>query len=217
MEGAAMPSSRRQKSAATASLKTTSTLTGQTPLPGNSVPKFVDPLPTLSGARVDGTKTVQIDMEEFQQKVLPASVYTHLAAPYNKGTYLWGYNLNGLGASWPARTIEARQNGLTVIFSGHVLPEVERVADRVAIMRRGRLMHIEDMHQRRTRRLLLIQFAGPEGRALLFNPLLGHDAPGLAPADVRENAVVLLETPGHFASLVNDSGRPWAAVLAQLQ
>ena len=36
--------------------------------------------------------------------------------------------------------------GQTVIFSGHVLSEVEQVADRVAIMRRGRLMHVEDMH-----------------------------------------------------------------------
>ena len=43
---------------------------------------------------------------------------------------------------------EARALGQTVIFSGHVLSEVEQVADRVAIMRRGRLMHVEDMHQR---------------------------------------------------------------------
>ncbi len=34
---------------------------------------------------------------------------------------------------------EARSHGQTVIFSGHVLAEVEQVADRVAIMRRGRL------------------------------------------------------------------------------
>ena len=39
--------------------------------------------------------------------------------------------------------------GQTLIFSGHVLPEVEQVADRVAIMRRGHLMHVEDMHTRR--------------------------------------------------------------------
>ena len=41
---------------------------------------------------------------------------------------------------------EARSQGQTVIFSGHVLAEVEQVADRVAIMRKGRLMHVEDMH-----------------------------------------------------------------------
>jgi ABC-2 type transport system ATP-binding protein len=53
---------------------------------------------------------------------------------------------------------EARAGGQTVIFSGHVLSEVERVADRVAIMRLGRLMHIEDMHTRRSVRMLLIRF-----------------------------------------------------------
>ena len=53
---------------------------------------------------------------------------------------------------------EARAQGQTVIFSGHVLPEVEQVADRVAIMRKGRLMHVEDMHARRRLRMLLIRF-----------------------------------------------------------
>jgi ABC-2 type transport system ATP-binding protein len=55
--------------------------------------------------------------------------------------------------------LSARANGQTVVFSGHVLSEVEQVADRVAIMRRGRLMHVEDMHQRRRNaRLLLLRF-----------------------------------------------------------
>jgi ABC-2 type transport system ATP-binding protein len=55
---------------------------------------------------------------------------------------------------------EARSGGQTVVFSGHVLSEVEQVADRVAIMRLGALMHIEDMHARRNLRLLLIRFEG---------------------------------------------------------
>jgi ABC-2 type transport system ATP-binding protein len=55
--------------------------------------------------------------------------------------------------------LSAKSNGQTVVFSGHVLSEVEQVADRVAIMRRGRLMHVEDMHQRRRNaRLLLLRF-----------------------------------------------------------
>jgi ABC-2 type transport system ATP-binding protein len=52
---------------------------------------------------------------------------------------------------------EAKKSGQTVIFSGHVLAEVEQVADRVAIMRRGRLMHVEDMHERRSLRMLLLR------------------------------------------------------------
>ncbi len=56
--------------------------------------------------------------------------------------------------------IEARKAGQTVVFSGHVLSEVEQVADRVAIMRKGRLMHVEDMHSRRNLRMLLLRFSG---------------------------------------------------------
>jgi ABC-2 type transport system ATP-binding protein len=55
---------------------------------------------------------------------------------------------------------DARALGQTVVFSGHVLAEVEQVSDRVAIMRKGRLMHVEDMHARRTLRMLLVRF-GP--------------------------------------------------------
>ncbi len=54
---------------------------------------------------------------------------------------------------------QARALGQTVIFSGHVLPEVEQVADRVAIMRLGHLMHLEDMHCRRALRMVLLRFA----------------------------------------------------------
>ena len=57
---------------------------------------------------------------------------------------------------------EARRQGQTVIFSGHVLAEVEQVADRVAIMRKGKLMHVEDMHTRRLLRMLLVRFKGAE-------------------------------------------------------
>ncbi len=54
----------------------------------------------------------------------------------------------------------ARSAGQTVVFSGHVLSEVEQVSDRVAIMRRGRLMHVEDLHARRALRMLLLRFPG---------------------------------------------------------
>jgi len=83
-----------------------SVTTAQIPLSGNSVAKFVDPLPTFNGRRSDGTTTQHVAMQEFQQKVLPNSFYTALRAPFNNGTYLWGYNINGAGPSFPARTIE---------------------------------------------------------------------------------------------------------------
>lgn len=55
---------------------------------------------------------------------------------------------------------EAKAAGQTVVFSGHVLSEVESVSDRVAIMRRGRLMHVEDMHARRGLRMVLARYEG---------------------------------------------------------
>lgn len=61
---------------------------------------------------------------------------------------------------------DARRQGQTVVFSGHVLPEVEQVSDRVAIMRKGRLMHVEDMHARRGLRMLLIQYRGGDPPAI---------------------------------------------------
>src|SRR3989338_8429345 len=39
----------------------------------------------------------------------------------------------------------ARANGTTVFFSSHVLPEVERVCDRVAMLRAGRLAHFGEV------------------------------------------------------------------------
>jgi ABC-2 type transport system ATP-binding protein len=54
--------------------------------------------------------------------------------------------------------VQAKANGQTVIFSGHVLSEVEEVADRVGIMREGRLRHVEEMRQRRSLRMLLLRF-----------------------------------------------------------
>ncbi len=95
-----------------------STAAPQTPLDGTTIPKFVDPLPTFNGRRVNATATVEVNMQEFQQKVLPASVYAGKPAPYNGGSFLWGYNINGAGATWPARTVEARQNiATTAIYT----------------------------------------------------------------------------------------------------
>src|SRR5207253_8304919 len=36
--------------------------------------------------------------------------------------------------------LEQRERGVTVLFSSHILPDVESVADRVAILHRGRLV-----------------------------------------------------------------------------
>jgi ABC-2 type transport system ATP-binding protein len=89
---------------------------------------------------------------------------------------------------------EARSQGQSVIFSGHVLTEVEQVADRVAIMRKGRLMHIEDMHARRKLRMLLVRFDGG----------LEPELPQELELTMRErsNGALLLEHRGELAPLL---------------
>ena len=89
---------------------------------------------------------------------------------------------------------EAKARGQTVIFSGHVLPEVEQVSDRVGIMRLGRLMHIEDMHTRRALRMLLVRFAEAE-------PQEFPDVLGLSVRD-RRNGAWLMEHRGEVGPLL---------------
>jgi FtsP/CotA-like multicopper oxidase with cupredoxin domain len=92
---------------------TASVRTPQTLLDGNTIPKFVDQVPTFNGRRINGSGTLNVNMQEFQQRVLPASVYAGLHAPFKDGTFLWGYNINNTGASWPAHTIEASRGTTT--------------------------------------------------------------------------------------------------------
>jgi len=56
---------------------------------------------------------------------------------------------------------ESVAEGATVILSSHVLPEVERVADRVAIIREGALVHVDEVgaFKRNETRVLTITFS----------------------------------------------------------
>ncbi|MDH4113162.1 MAG: ABC transporter ATP-binding protein [Actinomycetota bacterium] len=58
---------------------------------------------------------------------------------------------------------QQRERGVTVFLSSHVMPEVERVCDRVAIVREGRLVAVEDIGElkARARRRLDLHFDGP--------------------------------------------------------
>lgn len=49
---------------------------------------------------------------------------------------------------------EAHKRGQTVLFSSHVLSEVEDVCDRVAILQRGRLAHVQILSELREGRLI---------------------------------------------------------------
>jgi ABC-2 type transport system ATP-binding protein len=54
----------------------------------------------------------------------------------------------------------ARDRGQAVLFSSHVLTEVEHVCDRVGILQRGRLVHLQDMAALREHRRVTAAFAG---------------------------------------------------------
>jgi ABC-2 type transport system ATP-binding protein len=56
---------------------------------------------------------------------------------------------------------EARAQGQAVLFSSHVLSEVERVCDRVGVLRTGRLVHLQSMDQLREGRLVWARLDGP--------------------------------------------------------
>jgi ABC-2 type transport system ATP-binding protein len=58
---------------------------------------------------------------------------------------------------------EVKAEGRTVFLSSHIMPEVERVCDRVGIIREGRLIAVEDVNVLKARaiRRLEIHFAEP--------------------------------------------------------
>lgn len=96
----------------------------QTPLPGRDIGKYIDPLPTFTGARVTGTNLV-VSAEEFQQKVLPSTF--NYPAPFSS-TYVWGYRIyNGdvtRGPLYPGFTVEAVRGTPTTVAYVNNLPYV---------------------------------------------------------------------------------------------
>jgi ABC-2 type transport system ATP-binding protein len=98
--------------------------------------------------------------------------------------------------------VEVRAEGRTVFLSSHILPEVERVCDRVGIIRQGRLVAVErvdDLKARSLRRLEL-HFAAPVPRDA-FAGLAG----------VREvtvhDAVVRCEVTGSVDAVIKAASR----------
>lgn len=85
----------------------------------------------------------------------------------------------------------ARQRGQAVLFSSHVLSEVEQVCDRVAILRQGKLVHEQEMANLREGRYVRAQFATA--------PAVDPNGTPLAAA----NGKVELEYRGPLAALLS--------------
>lgn len=76
----------------------------------------------------------------------------------------------------------AKARGQTVLFSSHVLSEVEQVCDRVGILQRGKLVHVQSMPELREGRTVRGKFTrvppiGPDGNPLTIRTL-PHDEIG---------------------------------------
>jgi ABC-2 type transport system ATP-binding protein len=96
---------------------------------------------------------------------------------------------------------EARSSGRTVIFSSHVLSEVEQTCDRVAILRQGRLVHDQVMSEIRRGHRIRAQLTAawptvPERLAEEFS--VSHAADGS----------VTIDAPGELSPLLG-----WLATL----
>jgi ABC-2 type transport system ATP-binding protein len=89
---------------------------------------------------------------------------------------------------------EAKVSGRTVIFSSHVLPEIEDTCDRVGILRDGQLVHVESMSRLKKQHRILADLKG--------------NLPEL-PEGLRESIVikqngnsVQIETPGELSPVL---------------
>ena len=83
---------------------------------------------------------------------------------------------------------QARTQGQAVLFSSHVLQEVERVCDRVGILCRGRLVHVQEMSELREARQARVRFAPGAARV----PEDGTVPPGLTVQEQRDGEVTIV-------------------------
>ena len=89
---------------------------------------------------------------------------------------------------------EAKTNGRTVIFSSHVLPEIEDTCDRVAILRSGELVHLESMVELMKQHRIQANLNGclPEIPAMLRDRLVIKQV----------GNTVQIETPGELTEVL---------------
>lgn len=96
---------------------------------------------------------------------------------------------------------EAKATGRTVIFSSHVLTEIEQACDRVVILRAGQVVHDQPMSQIRRGHRLRARLKGTV-------PQLPPHLAGQLSLTQQDPDKVTIDTPGDLAPLLN-----WLATL----
>jgi ABC-2 type transport system ATP-binding protein len=89
---------------------------------------------------------------------------------------------------------EARQRGQTIMFSSHVLSEVEQACDRVVILRAGELVHTQVMSELRRQHRIQARLRGtlPPPPAALADQLTIR---------IESDERVTIETPGDLSTM----------------
>jgi ABC-2 type transport system ATP-binding protein len=91
------------------------------------------------------------------------------------------------------KLLEAKGRGQAVLFSSHVLAEVERVCDRVGILQQGKLVHVQPMAELQESRQIRARFSRPVDHVPPFE--------GLGRSQ-WEGDVLFLETSGPLPPLL---------------
>ena len=99
-----------------------------------------------------------------------------------------------------AMVAELKRDGRTVMFSSHVLSEVEQACDRVVILRAGRVVHTQVIADLRAQHRILADLTGP------MSPVPAGIADGISLT--CDGGRMTIETPGELAPLLG-----WLATL----
>lgn len=94
-----------------------------------------------------------------------------------------------------ALVAEAQARGATVMFSSHVLAEVEEVCQRVMILRRGRLVHTQVLSELRSQHRILAWLTGPLPE---FPRELSHEACRIS----QQGELATIESDGDLQPLL---------------
>jgi ABC-2 type transport system ATP-binding protein len=93
-----------------------------------------------------------------------------------------------------ALVAEARDRGATVMFSSHVLAEVEEVCERVVILRSGQVVHTQVLSELRSQHRILAWLTGPLPE---LPPALAKEA-----TIHREGDLATIDSPGDLQHLL---------------